>query len=70
MFVNKISKKDNIIIIETDSINIQFPILQNDNLQIILDELHEEKFFFSNLNFVKYCLKILIKKTKILSISN
>jgi len=70
MFVIKISKKNDFIIIETDSLNIQFPLLENDNLQNILDELYEEKFFFSNLQFVKYCLNIFIKKTRILSISN
>jgi len=70
MFINKISKLNNLIKMETKDKIIEFPIYPNENLQDLLLELNEH-FTFNNVDFIKFCLNIFLKpKTRILSILN
>lgn len=61
----------NELTIFTDQVIITFLINLNDTVDQILNELYLENFKFSNLTFLSYCLRILIKSnSRIIKISN
>ena len=70
MFIKKISRINDNIKIETPDIIIQFPIYKHDTVNNIINDMKRENFVFFDINFLKYALKVLLKKGRIISISH